>query len=59
VGYNSAFKGLIRFTLVADVHIGQYNNNASGWMTEDLGFDPQQKDMKFISAKSIRLALGQ
>jgi len=28
-------------------------------MTEDLGFDPQQKEMEFISAKAIILALGQ
>jgi len=27
-------------------------------MTEDLGFDPQQKEMEIISPKTIRLALG-
>jgi len=59
MGFNSGFIGLIRFTLVVDLHNGQYSNNASGWMTKDMGFDPQQKDMEFISAKAIRLALGQ
>jgi hypothetical protein len=47
------------FTLVADVHIVRYSKNASGWMTEDLGFDTQQKDMEFISVKAIRLSLRQ
>ena len=50
---------LIRFALVADVHIGQYSNYASGWMTEDLGFDPQQKDTEFVFVEAIRLALAQ